>query len=148
MRIVRALAPLSGGPFFLCFDSAASKHRWPMRAALGGQVIALAEGWLSAISRALYATGSRVPLLAVCTFGAYNQCMGFEWDERKAETNFQDHKVRFAESLSVFEDDHAITVTDEESDPHEQRFVALGMGTKGRVLVVVYCYRDQNIRII
>ena len=74
--------------------------------------------------------------------------MGFEWDERKAETNFQDHKVRFAESLSAFEDDHAITVTDEESDPHEQRFVALGMGTKGRVLVVVYCYRDQNIRII
>ena len=24
--------------------------------------------------------------------------------------------------------------------------MALGMGTKGRVLVVVYCYRDQNIR--
>jgi uncharacterized protein len=74
--------------------------------------------------------------------------MGFAWDEKKAETNFKAHKVRFAESLSVLEDDHAITITDDESDPYEQRFVSLGMGTKGRLLVVVYSYRQQNIRII
>jgi uncharacterized DUF497 family protein len=39
-------------------------------------------------------------------------------------------------------------VTDDESDPHEQRFISLGPGAKGRVLVVVYSHRHQDIRII
>ncbi len=74
--------------------------------------------------------------------------MSFEWDAPKAEANYKKHGVRFAEALPVFEDDDAITVTDEDSDPHEVRFVAIGMGAKGRVLVVVYCYRGKKIRII
>jgi hypothetical protein len=71
-----------------------------------------------------------------------------EWDVRKAEANFKKHGVRFSEALPVFEDDYAITITDNESDPLEQRFVSMGMGVKGRVLVVVYSYRGRNIRII
>jgi uncharacterized protein len=63
--------------------------------------------------------------------------MAFEWDLRKAESNFRKHGVRFSESLGVFEDEYAITIVDEESDPDEQRFVSLGAGVKGRVLVVV-----------
>ena len=74
--------------------------------------------------------------------------MAFEWDVGKAETNYKKHGVRFAESFPVFEDDDAITVTDEESDPHEVRFVSIGMGAKGRILVVIYCYRKKNVRII
>ena len=74
--------------------------------------------------------------------------MGFEWDPAKAEANFRKHGVRFAESLPVFEDDYTITASDDESDPGEKRFVALGLGAKGRVLVVVYSYRQQNYRII
>ena len=74
--------------------------------------------------------------------------MSFEWDAKKAEANFKKHGVRFSESISVFEDDHAITITDDESDPNEQRFVSIGMGAKGRVLVVVYSYRDMAIRLI
>lgn len=74
--------------------------------------------------------------------------MGCEWDVRKAEANFKKHGVRFSEALPVFEDDYAITITDDESDPLEQRFVSMGMGVKGRVLVVVYSYRGRNIRII
>jgi uncharacterized DUF497 family protein len=74
--------------------------------------------------------------------------MGFEWDVRKAEANFEKHGVCFSESLAVFEDDYAITITDDESDPNEQRFVSMGMGVKERVLVVVYSYRGVNIRII
>ena len=42
----------------------------------------------------------------------------------------------------------AITVADDESDPNEQRFVALGVGATGRLLVVVYTWRGENIRII
>lgn len=74
--------------------------------------------------------------------------MGFEWGQKKAEANFKKHGVRFAESVNVFMDDHAITITDDESDPGERRFVSLGVGAKGRVLVVVYTYRGAGIRII
>jgi uncharacterized protein len=74
--------------------------------------------------------------------------MGFEWDPRKAEANFAKHGVRFAESLPVFEDDYALTITDDESEMAEARFVSIGTGAKGRVLVVVYSYRGEKIRII
>jgi uncharacterized DUF497 family protein len=74
--------------------------------------------------------------------------MDFEWDPRKAESNYKKHGVRFSESLPVFEDDYALTITDDDSDPHERRFVTLGIGAKGRVLVVVYSYRGMKIRII
>lgn len=74
--------------------------------------------------------------------------MAFEWAPRKAEANWRKHGVRFAEAESVFEDDDAITITDEDSDPHEVRFVSIGIGAKERVLVVVYCHRGENIRIL
>jgi uncharacterized DUF497 family protein len=74
--------------------------------------------------------------------------MSFEWDPGKAESNFTKHGVRFPEAEPVFVDDFAITITDDESDPHEQRFVSIGKGVKGKILVVVYCYRGKNIRII
>jgi uncharacterized protein len=74
--------------------------------------------------------------------------MSFEWDPGKAEANFRKHGVRFPETESIFADDFAITIVDDESDQHEQRFVSIGKGVKGRVLLVVYCYRGRNIRIV
>ena len=71
----------------------------------------------------------------------YTGVVSFEWDPNKAASNFRKHGVRFSEALKVFNDDYAITISDDESDSDEQRFVTLGMGIKGRVLVVVYCYR-------
>jgi len=71
------------------------------------------------------------------------------WDEEgKAGINFRKHGVRMPEAIPVFDDPCAITITDEESDPSEQRFVTLGMGAAGRLLVVVYTWRGKNVRII
>jgi hypothetical protein len=50
--------------------------------------------------------------------------MDCEWDLRKAEANYRKHGVRFPEALAVFEDDYAITITDDESQPSEQRFLS------------------------
>ena len=75
--------------------------------------------------------------------------MGFEWDDAsKAGINFRKHGVRMPEAIPVFDDPYAITITDDESDPDEQRFVTMGMGAMGRLLVVVYTWRGENIRII
>jgi uncharacterized DUF497 family protein len=74
--------------------------------------------------------------------------MSCEWDPHKAAENFRKHGVRFSEAEPVFVDDYSVTNTDDESDPHELRYVSIGTGIKGRVLVVVYCYRGGKIRII
>ncbi len=75
--------------------------------------------------------------------------MGFEWDEAsKAGFNHSKHGVRMPEAIPVFDDPYAITITDDESNPDEQRFVTMGVGATGRLLVVVYAWRGDNIRII
>jgi len=46
--------------------------------------------------------------------------MGFEWDERdKAGRNYRKHGVRMPEAIPIFDDPFAITLADQESDPHE-----------------------------
>lgn len=79
----------------------------------------------------------------ICT---YNVDVTYEWDDQKAASNLQKHGIDFADAVTVLEDDAAITVVDEDSD--EERFVTIGMDGLGRILVVVYTWRNQNIRII
>ena len=74
--------------------------------------------------------------------------MSFEWDPNKAAANVRKHGVQFSEAVGVFSDDYAITINDDESDADAQRLLTLGIGIKGRILVVVYCYSGENIRII
>ncbi len=78
----------------------------------------------------------------------YTRVVAFEWNPNKAIANARKHGVQFSEALSVFGDDSAITIIDDENDSDEQRFVTIGMGLKGRALVVVYCYIGEDIRII
>jgi uncharacterized DUF497 family protein len=69
-------------------------------------------------------------------------------EQSKAGVNFRKHGVRIPEAIPVFDDPGALTISDDESDSDEQRLVTLGMGERGRLLVVVYTYRGENIRII
>ena len=56
----------------------------------------------------------------------------FEWDEAKAKLNERKHGVLFStEAVSVFADPEAITITDQESEPSEQRFITVGLSFKG-----------------
>ena len=70
--------------------------------------------------------------------------MQYAWDPAKAEANLAAHGVRFAEAVTVLEDDFALTREDPESQG-EQRFVTLGMSSCGNLLVVVYTYREPDI---
>ena len=69
--------------------------------------------------------------------------MGLEWDERKSAVNFRKHGIGFADAATVLHDDYAITIPDEGLD--EQRFVTTGMDALGRVLVVVYTWREVRL---
>jgi len=70
----------------------------------------------------------------------------FEWDESKARANLRKHGVDFADAATMFDDNRAVTVADD--DPEEERYVTIGMDALGRVLVVAYTIRGERIRII
>ena len=70
----------------------------------------------------------------------------FEWDPIKAMTNEQKHGVAFADTFAVFEDPYAVTISQYEDG--EARFVTIGSDAFFRILVVVYTWRGERIRII
>jgi uncharacterized protein len=72
--------------------------------------------------------------------------MAYQWDREKASDNFNKHGIDFADAVSVFSDDLAVTLTDERFE--EDRFITIGMDALGRVLVVVYTWRGNEIRLI
>ena len=72
--------------------------------------------------------------------------MKYQWDKNKAVSNLQKHGIEFADAVAVFSDDLAITIPDNRFD--EDRFVAIGMDAFGRILVVVFTWRSEDIRLI
>ena len=78
---------------------------------------------------------------------AYHLSVKIEFDQAKAAANPISHDgVTFDEAALVLLDPFALTHEDRGHD--EQRFVTLGMGGKGRLLVVVWTLRGNAIRII
>jgi uncharacterized DUF497 family protein len=73
--------------------------------------------------------------------------MEFEWDASKAAVNRSKHGVSFDEASDVF-GDAPIIDSDAFHSTYEDRFIATGVSTKNRILVVSHTYRDGRIRII
>jgi uncharacterized DUF497 family protein len=73
--------------------------------------------------------------------------MEIEFDPDKAAHNLKKHGVRFEEAASCLFDPLARVREDPDAED-EQRFVLLGMSGAGRLLVVVYALRGENIRLI
>lgn len=55
------------------------------------------------------------------------------WDPAKARANWKKHEVSFPDAEAVLWDPYALTKEDPDSE-NEQRFVALGLDSIGRVL--------------
>jgi uncharacterized DUF497 family protein len=71
----------------------------------------------------------------------------FQWDDRKAASNFVKHGISFEMARSVFDDPLAIEKVDDREDYGEERIAMIGM-TSGRLLYVVYAERAGAVRII
>ena len=72
--------------------------------------------------------------------------MGFEWNAYKARVNLRKHGVDFSDAATVFDDPLAVTLPEEGGE--ESRFVTIGSDAEGHLLVVVYAWRGDAIRII
>ena len=73
--------------------------------------------------------------------------MRFEFDPTKAASNFKKHGVSFADAEALFEDPLAVHRIDPDAES-EERFVAIGLGSAGEVLVVVYVVRGVAVRLV
>jgi uncharacterized DUF497 family protein len=73
--------------------------------------------------------------------------MRVEWDPDKAQANRAKHGVSFPDAEAVLFDPNGITREDD-SAGGEQRLVTLGLDAVGRLLVVVYTYDGDTVRII
>lgn len=71
----------------------------------------------------------------------------YEWNPAKAAANLRKHGINFADAALVLEDELALTTRDLYSKD-EERFVTLGHDPQGRLLVVVYTWRGDRIRLI
>jgi uncharacterized protein len=77
----------------------------------------------------------------------HNIGVDVEFDPAKARANLRKHRVSFADAEQALRDPQAVTIEDPDSEG-EQRFVTLGADTLGRMLVVVYAFRGDRIRLI
>jgi len=73
--------------------------------------------------------------------------MDIVWDPEKARINIRQHGIRFSDAEIVLFDPNALTREDLDVK-YEQRFVTIETDAIGRVLLVVYTYRGEDIRLI
>lgn len=72
--------------------------------------------------------------------------MDFEWNPGKAEATRRKHRVDFADAVGVFEYPYALSRPD--PFPAEERIATLGRDFLDRLIVVVWTFRGDGIRLI
>jgi uncharacterized DUF497 family protein len=73
--------------------------------------------------------------------------MPLEHDPAKAAANLKKHGVSFSDAEGALFDPLALTIEDIGA-VGEPRFVTIGLGSAGDLLVVVYTFRDGEPRVI
>jgi hypothetical protein len=72
----------------------------------------------------------------------------FEWDAEKARKNLQKHGVSFDEAVTAFGDQLSRTIRDPDHSEVEERYLLMGLSSRGRLLVVAHTERGDRIRFI
>ena len=73
--------------------------------------------------------------------------MKYEWDVAKALRNRLKHGVSFADAVIALSDERAVTMEDGLSKD-ESRFVAIGLDAQLCLLVVVFTYQEDVVRML
>ena len=68
----------------------------------------------------------------------------FEWDPIKARKNLNKHKVAFDEAATIFKDSKALSIFDPDHSEIEERWATIGFSEKGRVLIVIHTFIEEN----
>ena len=71
---------------------------------------------------------------------------GFEWNGNKARVNLKKHRIRFDEAASVFQDPFLIRFFDLLHSESEERFLSIGISSRGRILIVAHTHSIEATR--
>src|SRR2546427_604643 len=66
----------------------------------------------------------------------------FQWDQRKATTNWRKDRVYCERAATVFRDSEALSLFDRAHSESEDRWITLGMDSQGQLLVVCHTWRE------
>ena len=67
---------------------------------------------------------------------------------KKAAKNFREYRISFNEAATVFGDLLGTTVPDPDHSLTEDRYITVGMSSRGRLVMVAYTEREKRIRVI
>ena len=70
----------------------------------------------------------------------------FQWDDEKAELNWQKHRINFEDAALVFADENRIERFDYEHSADEDRYITIGKVDK--ILFVIYTECGEITRLI
>ena len=73
--------------------------------------------------------------------------METNWDPLKARANLAKHGVAFEDAELALSDPSGLTLEDLHARS-EERFVTVGVDALGRIVAVVYAYREEGVRLI
>ena len=68
----------------------------------------------------------------------------FEWDEKKRQLTLEKHEIDFDDVVEIFFADHLVLPGRSEIEERKRAIAPVG----GRMICVIYTYRDEAIRII
>jgi hypothetical protein len=74
--------------------------------------------------------------------------MNVEWDDKKAKANQEKHGISFEEARTVFDDPLYVDFHDPDHSYDEHRYIIIGQSEQGRLLLVSYTERGDDIRLI
>jgi uncharacterized protein len=74
--------------------------------------------------------------------------MEFDWDGPKALANRRKHGVSFDEAKTIYEPQKPVILEDVDHSDAENRYYAIGISSKGRLLTVCFAYAGKIIRIV
>lgn len=67
----------------------------------------------------------------------------FEWDTRKAGSNFRNHKISF-ERATIFRDPSLLSIPDEEHRKAEERWITMGLDEIGLLLGISHTFKNLD----
>ncbi len=68
----------------------------------------------------------------------------FEWDSRKAKSNFRKHRISFERAAAIFRDPNILSIPDEEHSATEERWLTIGLDETGTLLVLAHKFEDLS----
>ncbi len=68
----------------------------------------------------------------------------FEWDPAKALSNRDKHNISFEEAATVFRDQMALSIFDNDHSDSEDRWITIGFSATGRLIIVCHTFKEED----